>query len=536
MKHAQLLDCTLRDGAYIIDKTFGTDEIKGIISGLIAANMDIIEVGFLQDDGFGEGKPVYKNSLDAEPLLPQDRGKSLFTAFADFSRYSIKNLDDYTGRSFDAVRACFFKRERHDVLDFCREIKRKGYKLFVQPVDVLGYSDEEMLDLIHSINEIEPYCFSLVDTFGSVYEDDLHRVFSLVNHNLISSCKIGFHSHNNLQMSSSLSQSFLKMSFGLREVVVDATVSGMGRGAGNAPTELLAQYMVAKMGYHYDMDALLDLIDNYIEPLRARATWGYNIHLFLAGAYGAHVNNIAYLKEKGSIRSRDVRYILNKIGAEPRKRYDYDLLERAYVEYMTSDINDSEDFQRLKRDIAGSVILLIAPGHSAISEKENIQQFIQAHDAKVICINFVHPDISPDYIYINNVKRFSAGQAAIMASGARKIFTSNVVQRVSDYNYIISFCRLIKSGWEHMDNSTILLLRLLDQVGVAMVGIAGLDGYDRVDIEGNYAKKAMELHFSAEEAAAVNNEIEKMLEDFVATKSTDMNIQFVTGSRFEGVL
>ena len=65
MGNAQLLDCTLRDGAYLIDKKFGDNTIHGIIRGLVQARMDYIEIGFLQDEGFGEGKTVFRDSADA---------------------------------------------------------------------------------------------------------------------------------------------------------------------------------------------------------------------------------------------------------------------------------------------------------------------------------------------------------------------------------------------------------------------------------------------------------------------------------------
>ena len=71
-----------------------------------------------------------------------------------------------------------------------------------------------------------------------MYQDDLHRIFEIINHNLIPTCKVGFHSHNNMQMSNALSQEFIRMTYGKREIVVDGTISGMGRGAGNTPTEL----------------------------------------------------------------------------------------------------------------------------------------------------------------------------------------------------------------------------------------------------------------------------------------------------------
>lgn len=109
--HAKLLDCTLRDGAYLIDKKFGNDTINGMIHGLLEAKIDIIEMGFLQNEGFGEGKTVYLNGADAEKFVPKDKQDTLFTVLADYSRYSVSNLDQYTGKSFDAVRACFFKKK-----------------------------------------------------------------------------------------------------------------------------------------------------------------------------------------------------------------------------------------------------------------------------------------------------------------------------------------------------------------------------------------------------------------------------------------
>ena len=153
----------------------------------------------------------------------------------------------------------------------------------MQPVDILGYTDAELLDLIEKINELEPYAFSIVDTFGSLYREDLQRVFYLVHHNLWANAKIGFHSHNNLQMSFALSQDFIDMSQGLRDIVVDSTMAGMGRGAGNTNTELVMQYMNRKFNSGYDIDIVLDLIDNYIDGFHNSYEWGYSIPYFLAG-------------------------------------------------------------------------------------------------------------------------------------------------------------------------------------------------------------------------------------------------------------
>ncbi len=536
MGQAELLDCTLRDGAYIIDKKFGDPVINGIIAGLVKTKIDYIEIGFLQDDGFGPGKTVYKNATDAKRFIPMNKANSQFAVLADYSRYSVENLEPNDGTSIDIVRECFFKHERYDAINVCRIIKEKGYKVFVQPVDILGYTDAELLELIELINQIEPYCMSIVDTFGSMYEEDLQHIYSIVNHNLVSSCKIGFHSHNNMQLSNALSQAFLRMAHGKRQVVVDSTISGMGRGAGNTPTELIAQYMVAKLGYSYDIDALLDAIDGYMDNIKSRCTWGYSTPYFIAGCYSAHVNNITYLMKKNSIRSKDIRFILNKIGINERKRYDYNLLEQTYMDYLKSDIDDQETMKELSKNLRGKNIVVIAPGKTASDFALQIQEFIKENDACVITVNFIHDSIPCDFAYMSNVKRYNYWCNTKQFADARKILTSNVTTN-EENAFIVSFTKIVKCGWEHLDNSTIMLLRLLDGLEVSSINIAGFDGYSyNADGKLNYANKFLELSNVKDNPMELNEEISAMLNDFMNSKISTIPIRFITPSRFEYIM
>lgn len=538
MKEALLLDCTLRDGAYLIDKTFGDPVIRGMIRGLSRAHLDLIEIGFLQDEGFGEGKTVFKNAADAARFIPAEKNGTLYTVLADYSRFSVENLDENPGNSIDVVRECFFRHELEGAIEVCKEIKKKGYKVFVQPVDIMGYSDEELLHLLHLCNELEPECLSIVDTFGSMYEEDLQRVFSLIDHNLSQSIRMGFHSHNNLQMSNALSQAFLRMAKGRRRVVVDGTVAGMGRGAGNTPTELVAQYMVSKMGATYDIDAILDVIDSYMDNIRSRCTWGYSTPYFLAGAYSAHVNNVNYLTRKNSIRSRDIRYILNQMGAGVRKRYPYDLVEKLYMEYMESDIDDSAAMEKLKGQISGRHVVLIAPGRTATDCADAISRYVEENDAVTISVNFLHDTIPCDLVYMSNRKRYEYWQNDERFAAQKKILTSNLctAEEVGEGNAVVSFTKLVKCGWENLDNSSLMLLRLLDSLEPASIAVAGLDGYsyDR-NGERNYAAPYLELSNVKEDPAGLNREISEMLHDYAATRRSRCPLRFITPSRFEEI-
>lgn len=537
VNHAKLLDCTLRDGAYLIDKKFGDITIHGIIEGLLKSRVDIIEIGFFQNDGFGEGKTVFLNSAEAKRFVPKDKQGHMFSVLADYSRYDVKNLDECDGTSIDAVRECFFKNERIGALKYCKEIKEKGYKCFVQPVDILGYSDMELIEFINQLNEVEPYCLSIVDTFGSMYQEDLHRVFEIIHHNLVSTCRIGFHSHNNMQLSNALSQEFVRMTYGKREIVVDGTISGMGRGAGNTPTELIAQYMVSQLGYNYDIDALLDIIDDYMDGIKARCSWGYSTPFFVAGCYSAHVNNIAYLTKKNSIRSKDIRYILNKVGATQRKRYDYELLEKTYVDYLNSNIDDTSTMEQLNGILKERPIMIVAPGLTVRTEKDKICSFVEKESPIVISINFIPDDIPIDFIYMSNTRRFAYWKENDAFKKSNKIITSNLIKEPSNpKEFIISFNKLIKCGWEHLDNSTIMLLRLLDKFAVESINIVGFDGFSHDGETTNYVSEELEVQNVRDDPKSLNEEISSMLSDFFATREHKCVVKFVTESRFSKCL
>ncbi|MFI3227797.1 MAG: aldolase catalytic domain-containing protein [Clostridia bacterium] len=528
MKHAKLLDCTLRDGAYLINKDFGCQNIEGIINGLVKARVDYIEIGFFEDCGYTEGRTVFKNSKEAKQFIPQDKNNCKFTVLADYSRYNVENLDYRIDSSIDAVRECFLKHERFEAIEYCKVIKEKGYELFVQPVDILGYTEFEMIEFINLINEVEPYCLSIVDTFGSMYSEDLKKIFTLIHNKLIPSCKIGFHSHNNMQMSNALSQEFLNLTWGKREVVIDGTIYGMGRGAGNTPTELIAQYMINKLNYNYDIDELLDLIDNYIENIKTRCTWGYSAPNFIAGCYDTHVNNLAYLNQKNGITSKDIRHILNRMDYNVRKKYDYDRLEKTYMDYLTESIDDTQTIKLLKSIAQGKKVLIIAPGKSVENQKKEILEYIKKSNYIIIAINFDYKDFKSDFVYMNNIKRYNVWKNKL--SESKFILTSNIHCEQKDNINIVSFQRLAKCGWSHFDNSMIMILRLLDFLEPACVDIVGFDGYSNFN---NYVNKDLAIANFNNNLEELNIEIQDMLDDYMAVRTCTFPINIITKSIFK---
>lgn len=532
----QLLDCTLRDGGYLVDTMFGETFVKGFTRSMTDAGLNVVEVGFLKDEPHRTGSTIYNNAAQIRPYLPRQRREGVsYVCLSDYSRYHISNLEPYDGTSIDGVRACFFKKERKDVLDFCREIKRKGYKLYVQPVDILGYSDEELLDLIADVNEIGPYALSTVDTFGSMYPEDLPRVFRLINEHLAPGVRMGFHSHNNLQMSFALSQEFARLANGVRDITIDATLCGMGRGAGNTNTELVASYLNSHWGAHYDLDVLLDAVDNYMGSMRSRCTWGYSVPYFLAGIYSAHVHNITYLSDKPSVRAKDMRFVLEQLPADVRKRYDYDLVDKLYASRLASTGDDSTSRNVFAKKVEGRSVLLVMPGPTSRTCADKVAAWKQAHNALTITVNQLPAEGEPlpDLCFFSNPKRYDYWKHDPRFAQVDKVLTSNLCESEGEGQWVVNIAPLLRPGFKYADNAALLLLTLLDGCRPAAVGLAGLDGYD-VDKK-NFTTQDMERRFEAQQAAEINQGIAGALADLAAHRKGVLPV-FVTPSRFEDAL
>ncbi|MBO4633523.1 MAG: aldolase catalytic domain-containing protein, partial [Lentisphaeria bacterium] len=319
-KKIQLLDCTLRDGCYIVDSKFGDPLIKGLLKRLYAAGIDIIECGWLKNDPHKEGSAFFHLPDDLMPYLPDDpKQDRLLCLMIDWDRYDLSKLPPYSGRGADVIRMVFPHGRSTEAIALSRKIIEAGYKLFFQAANTLSYSNEELTVLAYDVNRSGAEALSIVDTFGAMYPADLERIFHVLDHELDPGIKLGFHSHNNQQLSFALSIKFAELSEkSKRNIIIDSSLSGLGRGAGNATTELVSSYLNRLGLAHYDMNEILDAIDTYIDPLKANFSWGYNTSYFISGYYCCHVNNIAYLKKNHRTLSKDMRLIIESLSPADR--------------------------------------------------------------------------------------------------------------------------------------------------------------------------------------------------------------------------
>ena len=242
MNSLKVLDVTLRDGGCVNDFNFGQTYMEKILSAQEASGVDVIEMGYIDENkGSSSGRTQYINeSVIPETILKHKKHGVTYVAMMDYGKFNVDNLHSRTENGIDGIRMAFHKMNRTDIISIGRKIIDKGYKFYIQPMITLRYSDTELLELINMVNEHLPDAtgFYIVDSFGEMRPNDMSRILNLVDHNLIPSMTLGFHSHNNLQMSYSNAIAMLQFPTN-RDFMLDCSIMGMGKGAGNLNTELL---------------------------------------------------------------------------------------------------------------------------------------------------------------------------------------------------------------------------------------------------------------------------------------------------------
>ena len=530
----QLLDCTLRDGAYITGGDFGVPAIIGLIKKLTDAKVDIIECGWLKNPEYVKGSSYYHIPSDLEQYLRRKDPDMTYVAMIDWDRYDLDYLPPYDGKSLDAVRVVFPHGKHKEGVAVAKKIKEKGYKVFLQAANTLAYSDEDLVELARYVNELMPVSISVVDTFGAMYKSDLDRIVSVLDSELNNEISIGFHSHNNMQLSFSLSMHFIESLAGKRNVIVDSSLCGMGRGAGNAPTELVVNYLNNKQHKHYDMNDIMDAIDLYMVTFQQKYQWGYSIPYFIAGMYQCHVNNIAYLQKNHRTNSKDMRSIIESLPQEDRRKYDYDLLESKYVENQARKVDDEEAMSYLRTSLNGRIVLLIGPGNTSKTEYDKVEKYIRDNDPVIIMVNALNPLYKGDYLFLISAARYAYAKEIYSSrfKETKKILLSNIKTNAREDELIINFDSVIKRGWEHFDNAIITCLRLMRKLSVKHVGIAGFDAFGEKYNE-SYADKSLPTVDPTDIGDKLNREIQEIFDDFLKTSRGKMKIDHVTTCIFD---
>ncbi len=473
MNGIDLLDCTLRDGGHLTKSFFGKDVIRDIVSKLVASRIDIVELGFLRDCEYDANYAQYNSIEEAKRVLPETNNTVAYSLLVQEDQYDDSKLEICDG-TIEIIRVSFHDYDLEEGLAFVHRIVKKGYKVFVNPINLLGYTDEQIIEIVKRVNSISPYGFTIVDTFGSMLKRDLVRLVSLIDHNLSPNITLAVHLHENQALSYSLAQAFVELKPACRNICIDGSLYGMGRVPGNLCIELIMEYMNRTHDTGYLMDSIYDAIDDYIVDIKKNIPWGYSSAYALSAQHHVHRTFAEYLLDKKTLKTKQINQILSMIAPDRKTRWDRQYIEQLYTEYQNQSIDDSIDIQQLKNAIAGKQFLLIAPGESVDRYKDKINEMVNSGEYISFTVNHLREDIQPQYAFFSSFKRWE--NFARWDSPARKIITSNLISSNLPADYIVNYSDYAFEKNGLFDNCGVMLMKLLSSLSDERIFLAGFDG------------------------------------------------------------
>lgn len=521
-KHIRLLDCTLRDGGHVVQGKFGQNVIKNVIEKLVCAGLDIVEVGFLWNEVCDKDTARYYTINDVKKYLPAEHGKTVFSLMADF--IDLSHLEPCDG-TIEIIRLSF-KRHRLDwALNTAKILMDKGYKVFINPVNCNVYSDKQYIEVLEKVNNLHPYGFSIVDTFGAMRINDLSHRYYLVEENLEKDIVIGLHLHENLGLAYSLAQHFTNIVYPTREVVIDGSLLGMGRIPGNLCIEHMIDYMTNQYNRHYEIEPVYDAIDGYIAPIKKEIPdpWGYATPYALSAKYGLHRTYAEYLMKKQRLKTKDIQRILEQVEKSEAENFNEQYIENLYLNYLNVAYEDSSSIEKIKKEFESyKRTVVLAPGRSILSASEKIDKLVDKETC-LITVNFKQTFIKAEneYVFLTNSKRYDCIKYDVNDNSL--IRTSNLLETVKNAKYTIDYNRVAYFDGKHCDDSTVMLLHLLDEVGIKEIYVAGFDG----QVEG-------ELLFYDEVYSKGSKDISNtnIIKNILQKNLSSLNIHYITVSEY----
>jgi 4-hydroxy 2-oxovalerate aldolase len=532
--HIQLLDCTLRDGGYVNDWKFGRETIVSVFERMVDSGTDIIEIGFLDDRRpFDIDRSIMPNTECVNRILEGiDKKNIIVLGMIDYGTCKIENIQRCEDSYLDGIRVIFKKGKMNPALEYCRQIRELGYKVFAQLVSVTSYSDDELMELIRLVNDIRPYAVSMVDTYGLMHSEDVLHKYEILDEYLLPDIRIGFHAHNNLQLAYANGEAFLSKETD-RDIVVDGTLFGMGKSAGNAPIELLAMTLNNKYGKHYDIDSMLEATKESIMSIYEQSPWGYKTFFYLSAKNQCHPKYVSYFENTHNLSITKIDRLLGEIEPEDKKLlYDENVAVNIYDNYVIKDSSERNGKKRFLNDINGRELLIIGPGKNIILQKSKVCDYITCKKPYIVSINYFPQGINTDCIFITNQKRYHDMTLAIDESvneDIKTLATSNVECRNGEFDFVVDRVPLLENEEKIMDNSFLMLLKLLQGIGINKVSCAGFDGYS--DKDDNYCNPVMEYKFVKREASHLNEHMKTKITEF----RKNMKITFITYSAYDVV-
>ena len=295
MNNVKVLDCTIRDGGLMNRWQFDDDFVRRLLKATRQAGVSYVEIGYKASTQFFDPLEYGKWRFCREEVLAdfwQADGGATLTVMLDIGRFEAKDMVPAHQSVVGAVRVACYVHQIDQAVEATQILHRQGYETFVNIMAVSEASAKDLDDALELVGRQSPArAVSVVDSYGNLTPAQTKHLVARYQQ-ATGGKEIGFHGHNNLQLA--LANSLAAVEAGA--TFLDASLGGMGRGAGNTPLELLLPQLGVPLA---DLIPLFTVHETDIPQLQRDLRWGYQVPYIVSGLANQHPREAMDLMDKG---------------------------------------------------------------------------------------------------------------------------------------------------------------------------------------------------------------------------------------------
>lgn len=499
----KILDCTIRDGGYVNNWFFDKKLVREVYRAVSKSGVDFMEIGFRGTEKYFDpnkyGLWRFSKEMDIKEAVDGIKGTKI-ALMGDYGKIDLSDFDDKRNSVVDMVRIAVHKNDVRDAVALLEKLKGKGYITSLQAMGFSGYTKQERDQIKKTLQISNIDYFYIADSYGSFFPDQIRELFEPFLE--LTDVKIGFHPHNSLQMA--FANALEAMKCGVS--IVDCSIFGIGRGAGNLPLESIVSYLQFKNADKYNVVPILNCIDEYFVELHKKDPWGYQLPYLISGMFKCHPYYTSSLIDRKEYSIGDIwkaMEIIEKINPIGFKKEIVDnLIKKGIIGspknsalIQREDLNRVEDEKEKVYKVpyegrhTDRIFLILANGPNLKRYKVQIDTFIKKYNPVILGANYLSGLFIPHYHAFNNKKRFSMYVDEVNADSKLLIgqnIPETMILEYTDRDYELLFFKDvldndfdIKNGVIQANCRTIsvLLIGVAIVMGAEQIFVVGMDGY-----------------------------------------------------------
>lgn len=280
----KVMDCTVRDGGLMNNWQFSDEFVRSVYDNCLEAGIDYMEIGYISSEkAFSRdvvGPWKFCSEKDIRRIVGDKKSTLKLSAMADIGRVDFSDIPKASESSLDMIRVACYAHQMDKAISLAHHCMDKGYETTINLMAISSVSEPDLDDVLKDVAKSDVPIFYLVDSYGSMYCESIEFLMKKYKE-MLPGKEIGIHAHNNMQLA--MSNTITAIINGSTRL--DATLLGMGRGAGNCPIEILIAFL---KNPKYRLLPLFKAIQDHLLPMSKKIDWGYHIPYLITGALNAH--------------------------------------------------------------------------------------------------------------------------------------------------------------------------------------------------------------------------------------------------------